>query len=140
MCILCVVEGRKTLEMMFFSHHCQSPTPVSSALVSRSVPSLTLRTTWTSAIAASATPALRSTSQASIVQVGGQDLHSVWRMVCILKGTPNQMTTGPINLNVLQTQVLSVMGLSALPIARKSSLFLRFYRCLSAAMLMRAHP
>ena len=45
-----------------------------------------------------------------------------------LKGTPSQIT-GPINfLNVLTTQVLSVSvtsvgvtGLSALPIARKSS-------------------
>ena len=56
----------------------------------------------------------------------------------LLKGTPSQMTTGPINLeNVLKTQVLPVMGLSALPIARKSSLF---YRCLVAAMLMRVHP
>ena len=38
------------------------------------------------------------------------------------------MTTGPMNLlNVLKTQVLPVMGLFALPIARKSSLFHRFY-------------
>ena len=45
----------------------------------------------------------------------------------LLKGTPSQMTTGPIHLlNVLNTQVLPVMGLSALPIARKSNLFHRF--------------
>ena len=36
---------------------------------------------------------------------------NVWMGVCALKGTPSPMTTGPINLNVLKTQVLPVMGL-----------------------------
>ena len=38
----------------------------------------------------------------------------------LLNGTPSQMATGRINLlNVLKTQVLPVMRLSALPIVRK---------------------
>ena len=58
----------------------------------------------------------------------------------VTRGDYDKRQNGPRHLpNALKPKVMSLMDPSALPFARKSSLVRRFYRCLSADILIRAH-
>ena len=82
-----------------------------------------------------------STADRVVPNIGCMQLYykDRWRL---LKEATSRTTNEPRNLPLVKVLKLSlVMGLSALPLARKSSLYhLFFYRCLSADMLIRSHP